>query len=117
MYNWGIRDNEIIKFYFSQVQHNKSKLLKKPENDISVRKKTDNQAKKFSTNLVKAKLEPRAYVTPIITMDNVDIKPVDPTKQDSEIPIEKKTVTQPHTVIHITKEKVTFIYFYNIVRI
>ena len=77
-----------------------------------------NQAKNVSENLInKAELVPRAYAIPIITMDKVDIKTVDPTKLESEIPIEEETVTQPHTVIHNTKEKVTFIYFYKIVPI
>ena len=89
MYNWGIRGNEIIKFYFSQVQH----------------------------NLVKPKLEPRAYVIPVITLDKVDIRPVDQQNQDSENPIEEETVTQPHRVLNSSKEKVTFISFNNIVPI
>ena len=62
------------------------------------------------------KLEPRAYVIPVITMDKVDIRPVDQQNQDSENPIEE-TVSQPHTVLNIFKEKVTFIYFNNIVPI
>ena len=58
---------------------------------------------------MKPKLEPSAYVIPVITMDNVDIRPVDQPNKDSENPIEEKTVTQPHSVLNISKEKVTFI--------
>ena len=76
-----------------------------------------NQAKNVSTILIKHELVPRANVIPIITMDKVDIKTEDPTKLESEIPIEEETVTQPHSVLHISKEKVTFIYFYKIVPI